>query len=187
MAKKLDVRVRFLFSRQVLNTFFRAFVGLFGTVWLFVEALSFFFEDYLTPLKPNIFVFIIIFSAIISLYISFPKLSYTRKYRKSNVEISVKIGDLLDDVRDGASHIAVGINNRLTPQSISQATGKSLRLQIATAFFGGRSDLLDKSVLRSLSRQDIVARIGSEYKASLGSISVVKINKSKIFFLINQE
>ncbi|MGD1941441.1 MAG: macro domain-containing protein [Leptolyngbyaceae cyanobacterium] len=185
MVSRLGARVGFLFDRRVLGKGLQIFIAIFGTIWLFMESLSFFFESHLVIARFEIFIFTIIFSTIIALYVSFPRLSYTRKYRKSNVEISVEVGDLLSHLKSGVSHVAVGKHNCFSTQ-LSRLNRKSLRSQIVADFYAGRAEALDKDILNSLPRKQVIKKSDHVYEVAINSIATVEINDKNIFFLINQ-
>lgn len=184
--QKIYPRIKFLFTFRSLNRTLQEFIKIFGVIWLFIEALSFFFQETITAHRLSAFTLTVFFSIAISVYLSFPRLSYTCPYRKSNLEISISVGDLLVNLKDGTSHIVIGSHNHFTLQE-SQISGRSLRSQVVKAFYDQRGDRLDRKIIRSLPREKIIGKVGKTYKVAVGSVAVVELGKSKAFFLINQQ
>ena len=72
----------------------------FGTIWLFVESLSVFFDFVDCIVKdygPLIFLFSIIASIIISYHLIKPRTKAEKTFLASNTKICVKLGNLLSE------------------------------------------------------------------------------------------
>ncbi len=183
----LKKQIKFILTKTYLTNLCNKFLAVFGTIWLFRESASFFLPEQTGSHRLTLFLLAFSSASILSIVSSFPRLLYNKKFRKSNVEIAVKLGSILEEVNDAERNVVIGINNSFTVNKEGSIGNQSLRSQIINKFYQGKSNLLDKDMANSLSNKKLLNDVDGVYEVPIGSVGLVKINKTKIFFLINKE
>jgi hypothetical protein len=183
----LKKQVNFLFTRIFLTKTSNEFVAILGTVWLLIEATAFFFPEQIGSNRLPLFVFTFTSAFVLSLVNSFPKLSYSQKFRRSNIDIVVKVSDILEEINDKECNIIIGINNGLILKKERLIGSQSLKSQITHKFYQGKSTLVDQEIANVLTNKKLVDDIDGVYEVPIGSVAILRINSSKLFFLVNKE
>ncbi len=183
----LKKQIKFIFKKTYLTNLCNKFLAIFGTIWLFIESASFFLPEQTSNNRLTLLVLAVTSASILSIASSFPRLSYSKNFRRSNVEIAVQVGSILEKIDNTERNVIIGINNSLIVNKEELIGNQSLRSQIINKFYQGKSNLLDKDIANSLSNKKLLNNVDGVYEVPIGSVGLVKINKTKIFFLINKE
>lgn len=187
MSSTLNKQLEYFLRRETLIKVANNFLMVFGTLWLFTESAAFFFSEYLSNYRSVIFLVIFSSAFISSLVLSFPRLRYSRAFTRLNVEVAVKVGDVLREIENGACNVVFGASDTFTIKTERIAGKQSIRSQLANKFYQGKWHLFDKDIVASLSEKSLVDEISGTYKVPIGSVGVVKIGDIKTFCLVNKE
>ena len=90
----LKKQIGFIFTKTYLTNLCNKFLAVFGTIWLFIESASFFLPEQTSNNRLTLLVLAVTSASILSITSSFPRLSYSKNFRRSNVEIAVQVGRL---------------------------------------------------------------------------------------------
>jgi hypothetical protein len=163
------------------------FLASFGTIWLFIEFLSALF-DTVRNCTNNYDWYFLIFVILISLFYGFreawPLMKMSRKFKSSNTEICVIIGDLFSQ-----PHNLVVTSSDFFDTSIPQGTRVSLKSQMIDKYFSGNIQTLDRLIDKSLVDQGAngtfeSSKNGKKYRFPIGTIAVVPASQNKIFIAV---
>jgi Domain of unknown function (DUF6430) len=180
-------QLEYFLRRETLVKLANNFLIVFGILWLFTESTAFFFSEYLSNYRSPLFLVIFVTSLISSLVLSFPRLQYSRIFPRLNLEIDVKVGDVLKETENGACNIVFGSNDTFITKVEKRAGKQSIRSQLANNFYQGKSHLFDKAIVDSFREKRLVDEIRGTYKVPVGSVGVVKTGNIKTFCLVNTE
>jgi hypothetical protein len=175
--------IKFLLSSRFPVNLFKHFFIAFGTLWLLVESFCFFLPQIMEK-RSVLFSITLIGALIWALIHSFPRRSYKFKFKRTGIEIEIKVGDLFDET----SNIIIGIDNYL-PTKSKQLGGNSVRSQLTRKLYNGDGGLLNKAIISSLgnSNVELVNEKEGSFKTNIRSVAVLEAVNQKIFFMINQE
>ena len=187
MPSTLNKQLKFFLRRETLVKLVNNFLIVFGTIWLFIESAAFFFAEYVGNYRSILFIVIFTSAFILSFILSFPRLKYSRKFTKLNVEVAIKVGGVLEEIESEVCNVVIGVSDTFTVTTERKAGKQSLRSQIANKFYQGKSHLFDKDIIDSLSRKKLIDEVNGTYKVPVGSVGVVEIGNIKTFCLINKE
>ena len=187
MPSTLNKQLKFFLRRETLVKLVNNFLISFGTIWLFIESAAFFFAEYVGNYRSILFIIIFTSASVLSFILSFPRLKYSRKFTKLNVEVFIKVGGVLEEIESEVHNVVVGVSDTFTVAKERKAGKQSLRSQIVNKFYQGKSHLFDKDIIDSLSSKKLVDEVNGTYKVPVGSVRVVKIGNIKAFCLINKE
>ena len=134
-------RLKYLFSRSAFNDLRIHFLQALGVLWLFIEASSFFFKE-IGNNKVQLFCAFILAALVWTIWRAFPPLHYSKKSRASNVEIEIKVGDLLKE----PCNIAFGCSECFDTDSKKIISPDSLMGQLVINSFGGVHTALDNEI-----------------------------------------
>lgn len=164
----------------------RGFLAGFGIVWLFIEFSSALFEKFKICVETNN-VGILILSIIISLgyglYHAWPPTNMVKRFKASNTEICIKIGDILLQ-----PHNLVITSSDYLDTSIPQGQKISLKHQMIDKFFSDNIQTLDDLINKSIINQGIEGEFnhlknGKQLKFPIGTIAVIPVQQKKSFLL----
>ncbi|MGZ9736772.1 macro domain-containing protein [Flavobacterium sp. GNP002] len=163
------------------------FLAAFGTIWLFIEFLSALFEDVKSYTTNHNWVFLvstIIISLIFGFWFAWPVIIMNRKFKSSNTEICIKVGDLFSQ-----PHNLVVTSSDFFDTSIPQGTRVSLKSQMIDKFYSGNIATLDTLIQTSLTNQGAVgtfdnSKSGKKYRFPIGTIAVIPTQQNKIFITV---
>ena len=178
-------RIRYLFSISTIQTLFRYFVETLGLLWLLTEV-SAFFIDWINNNRGKLFYGFLAFSLVLTIIRAFPRLSFSNKSRASNVEIEIKVGNLLSE----RSNIAFGCSDCFDSKPNEVIGARSIMAQIVNKSFGGNSLLLDTQISEFLNVNSIIGVVdskktfGKNIRYKIGTVAVIPINDKKTFFTV---
>ncbi len=186
----LKKRIKFLFSKEAFKNLLSHFLQASGVLWLFVEVVSYFFPELLEIRKQKfygaiIFAVFIIFAVLWTITRSFPPLYYSKRSRPSNVEIEIKIGNLLEQ----PGNIAFGCSECFDSEPGKVIASSSLMAQIVDNSFGGDHTLLDSKITQSLNAQAITGKLdpnksfGKNIRFEIGTVAVIPVRNRKVFLV----
>jgi hypothetical protein len=187
MSSTLHKQLNFLLRKQTLFKLTNSFLIIFGIIWLFIESAAFFFSEYLSNYRSTLFILIFASASVLSLIFSFPRLKYSRTFTRLNVEVAVKVGDILEETENSVCNVVFGSNDTFTVKTERIAGSQSIRSQIVNKFYQGKLHLFDQEILDSLNEKQLVDETSETYKVPVGSVGVVRLDSIKVFCLVNKE
>jgi hypothetical protein len=187
MSSTLNRQLEFFLRKETLVKLVNNFLVVFGIIWLFIESAAFFFAEYLSNYRSTLFVLIFASASVLSFILSFPRLKYNRTFTRLNVEVAVKVGDVLEEIGNGVCNVVFGANDTFTIKAERIAGKQSIRSQLVHKFYQGKSHLFDKDIIASLGEKTLVDEVSGTYKVPVGSVGIVKIGDLKTFCLVNKE
>jgi hypothetical protein len=187
MSSTLHKQLNFLLRKQTLFKLTNSFLIIFGIIWLFIESAAFFFSEYLSNYRSTLFILIFASASVLSLIFSFPRLKYSRTFTRLNVEVAVKVGDILEETENSVCNVVFGSNDTFTIKTERIAGSQSIRSQIVNKFYQGKLHLFDQEILDSLNEKQLVDETSETYKVPVGSVGVVRLDSIKAFCLVNKE
>jgi hypothetical protein len=114
MSSTFNKQLEFFLRRETLLKLANNFVVVFGTIWLFIESAAFFFAEYLSNYRSTLFLVIFASAFVSSFILSFPKLQYGKVFSRLNVEVAVKVGDVLKEIENGACNVVFSASDTFT-------------------------------------------------------------------------
>jgi hypothetical protein len=175
-------RIAFLFSLRNLKLLAGHFFQALGGLWLLIELSKHFFPRLDAP-RPTLLIGVLLISLLWSLARSFPPQTFRRRYRASNVEIEISVGDILKE----HSHIAFGVSECFDTEPEVVIGGGSLMAQMVRHAFSGNHTLLDGAISDALRRSKLTARhdpdkdFGKPNRYPIGSVAIIEVNSRKVF------
>lgn len=163
--------------RQLLTTSLLTF----GSLWLLVEPLGLFFPDELDFGWAG-YGGLIIVGLAAGLYRSRPRSEISRKLPPTDLEVSIRVGDLLSQ----AGNVIVGTNDTfdttLTGDIISP---RSVQGQLQQTIFGGDTDEFERQLASSLEKHPhepaAEKTIGKADRYPIGTVAVVRHGDTRYF------
>ena len=184
----LRKRIKFLFSREALKELLSNSLMMLGVLWLILEIISFFFPVEVNKLKESYWIFFSFVGATFvgALVFSFPPLRYTRKSSASNVEVELKVGNLLNQT----GNIAIGSSDCFDTEFPQVIPVESLKAQLIQKYFQANHTLLDQAIDASLRAQGIVGPVdsskifGKKHRYPVGTVATVPAGNKQAFITV---
>jgi hypothetical protein len=182
------LRWKYLTAKNNLWNLGSNFLIPFGSIWLLMEcssALSTKVKTLVEKCDPWILVITVTISLLYTLYKSFPRVVYTKKFKSCQTSISLKVGDLLNETQN----IVIGSSNYFD-FTYNQQAGVSLKSQIIDKLFNNDIDYINNLTQKSLKGLEHLAVIDKEKKYGnkshypTGTVVVLPQSDRKIFAVI---
>lgn len=185
----IKMRSKYLLSKKISFLILHNFLFAFGFFWLIIEcpsALHSEFQKMISKYDPWILVIIVLLSLLYAVYKTFPRITYTKKFKSTQTSISLKVGDLLDE----KENIVIGSSNYFDFNN-NRKTGVSLKSQLISRLFNDDIDFINNLVQKSLIGLENIAvfdkekKYGNKTHYPIGTVAVLPDSGRKIFAVIS--
>jgi hypothetical protein len=182
------LRWEYLINKNILVLIGKNFLVAFGTIWLLIEcssALSAKIKDFIAGFDPWILLIASLASLIFSVIKSFPRVSFTKKFKSTQTSISFKVGNLLNE----NENIVIGSSDYFDFNQ-NTTTGVSLKSQMISKLFNNDVDFINNLIQKSLVGLEAIAEKnekkfdGNKLRYPAGTVAVLPQASRKIFVVI---
>lgn len=147
----MDLKIFFTLLASIkLKSLGRAFVGIFGFLWLFIEPLGLFKPDWFDWGAPG-YAVLVLLSLIMAVVFNFPRKSISGSLSSPNSTIEIKVGDLFDE----SGHLVIGTNDVFDTELGDIIKSSSVQGQFLTRIYGGDQERLDAEIAEVLKRRGL--------------------------------
>lgn len=158
----------------------RAFVAVFGMLWLVAEPAGLFFPDTFGWGWKG-YLGLVVASALVAAYAARPRSAISRSLPPTNVVVSVRVGDLLAQ----RGNIIVGANDTFDTQfEDGVITPSSVQGQLLERVFGGDRAELDRQIEASVSdpgSPQPTKAFGKRIRYPIGTVAVARRGDGRFF------
>lgn len=178
----ISKQVKFLFQKNLNQALIQFLVSL-GAIWLLIEFISFFKEDWIKK-DYRLFLGAIGASIIWGIYKAFPLVMIVRKSNLSHVTIEVRIDDLFDLKNCNVSIPVADCFDTQFPDVISEKTVEAV---VIKREFNGDQTLLDNRIKEYLEKNQINGhsdpekKSGKQIRFPFGTTAIVTSNYRKLY------
>jgi len=169
---------KYLFS---FSNALKHFLGAFGFLWLFIEALAYFEPETVEPLRNHLSYFLII-SLVWSLYKSWPSLNKTCKMGTEDTNIEIRVGDILKLNSD----IVIPSNSTFDTDYETPIIGeKSLQANFSERYYKNIKKLDDEidAALQGFEFDEIERTKGKTKRYPIGTVAKLKTGSQVSYWL----
>jgi hypothetical protein len=181
----LTKRIRFFFTRGAIKHLSIHLLQILGVLWLFVEVASYFFTQ-MSEKKQQIFFGFVSLAVVWTLLRALPPVMHSKKSRSSDIEIEIKVGNLLEE----PSNIAFGCSDCFDTEPEVVVGPNSLIAQLVRRFYKGDHQALDSHIFQYLNSNNISGKddstklFGKKTRFDLGTVAIVPVQDYKAFLLV---